>query len=239
MPAINEQAVVSKLVREAPRRSRVFEQFGIGYCCGANRSIAEVCEEAGVETESLLAELNRLESETPEGAPVEELAPNDLIEHILLTHHAYLQKELPRLERMAERVASVHGNKDPRLEQVSQAVQDLHEELRHHMGKEEHVLFPAIQNLVTGGDPAPVPLGRLSEPISAMNQDHERAHQAIRVLSEYTDDFTPPDWACNTYRAMLDGMRELMADLDAHTHKEDNLLFPQALAAEAELQARS
>ena len=48
-----------------------------------------------------------------------------------------------------------------------------------------------------------------------------------------TRDFTPPADACNTYRALLSGLAELEADMHAHVHKENNILFPRLRAAAA------
>ena len=45
--------------------------------------------------------------------------------------------------------------------------------------------------------------------------------------------FHPPDWACNTYRAMLDALAHLEGDLHQHVHKENNILFPRAIALQA------
>jgi regulator of cell morphogenesis and NO signaling len=40
--------------------------------------------------------------------------------------------------------------------------------------------------------------------------------------------------ACNTYRAMLDGLRHLEADTHTHVHKENNILFPKATRLEGQ-----
>ena len=50
-----------------------------------------------------------------------------------------------------------------------------------------------------------------------------------------TNGFTPPADACETYRAMLDGLAQLEADLHQHIHKENNILFPKAIAVESKL----
>ncbi len=44
-----------------------------------------------------------------------------------------------------------------------------------------------------------------------------------------TDDFTPPHWACNTFRAMFDALGELERDMHQHVHKENNVLFPKVM----------
>ncbi|HNT89616.1 MAG TPA: hemerythrin domain-containing protein, partial [Candidatus Hydrogenedentes bacterium] len=49
------------------------------------------------------------------------------------------------------------------------------------------------------------------------------------------DGYTPPDWACNSYRAVLDGLQSLERDLHQHIHKENNILFPRAVAMEQQV----
>ena len=55
------------------------------------------------------------------------------------------------------------------------------------------------------------------------------AKSGIHVL---TDDYTVPDWACNTYRAMIEALVSFEKDLHQHIHKENNVLFPRALRRE-------
>ena len=54
----------------------------------------------------------------------------------------------------------------------------------------------------------------------------------LEQLRELTDGYTPPDWACNTFRALLDALHELELELHQHIHKENNILFPKALDLE-------
>ena len=50
-----------------------------------------------------------------------------------------------------------------------------------------------------------------------------------------TGNYEPPADACNTYRALFDGLKELEADLHQHIHLENNILFPRAAALESGL----
>jgi regulator of cell morphogenesis and NO signaling len=66
-----------------------------------------------------------------------------------------------------------------------------------------------------------------------MEQEHDNAGKALARLRDLTGGFVPPEDACTTYRAMLDGLAGLEADLHLHIHKENNILFPRAIQAEA------
>jgi regulator of cell morphogenesis and NO signaling len=152
-----------------------------------------------------------------------------LADHIEATHHAYLKADLPRLVEMADRVAAKHGWRDARLPEVADAVRTLTGEMLAHMQKEEVVLFPLVRG-IEAGTRAGLRGHDLTGPIKQMEIEHETAGQVTAKLRELTDGFTPDTEACNTHRALLAGLAEFEADLHRHVHKENNILFPRALA---------
>lgn len=156
----------------------------------------------------------------------------ELADHIEQTHHAYLRKELPRLEWMTEKVARVHGDKEPRLMKSREAFVALKAELEPHMMKEERILFPLIRQLEASADRSEFHCGSVADPIRQMEHEHNQAGDALAILNESTDGYTPPEWACNTYRAMLDSLAQLERDMHQHIHKENNVLFPKTLERE-------
>lgn len=64
--------------------------------------------------------------------------------------------------------------------------------------------------------------------IDCMMHEHDDAGAALARLRELTHGFTPPDEACNTYRALFGGLAELEEDLHRHIHLENSVLFPAA-----------
>jgi regulator of cell morphogenesis and NO signaling len=161
-----------------------------------------------------------------------------LADHIEATHHAWLRQEFPRLTQMTEKVASVHGHSDQRLASVAAIFAALRAEMESHMFKEERILFPLIRQLEASGSAAHSHCGTIANPIRVMEMEHDSAGGAVGEMRTLTDGFTPPAGACNTYRAMLDTLRQLEADLHQHVHKENNVLFPRALELEASLAGR-
>ena len=68
-----------------------------------------------------------------------------------------------------------------------------------------------------------------------MEVEHGEAGDALRAMRSLTGDFTPPQDACPTYRALLGALAELEADMFRHVHKENNVLFPRAIRFEEDL----
>lgn len=158
-------------------------------------------------------------------------APSVLIDHILKTHHKYTRDELARLEELIAAVRSLHEERHPELILIDSLVARLRADLLPHMQKEEMILFPFIQALEEGTQP---PFGppSVAMPIRIMNVEHEQVGGLLAELRCATSGYNVPEDACVSYRAMLDGLQNLEADLEQHIHIESNILFPKALELE-------
>lgn len=233
MRTLDTQNQIGRLVAERPARSRVFESYGIDYCCGGKRTLAEACERKGIDATRVLEDLVAIEEVgTADVENPKEMSLTALADHIEATHHVYLRRELPRLDRMVDKVFTVHGETHEWLADVKTTFADLVAELMPHMMKEEQILFPMIREIDRGGDSRQTPFGSVNNPIRAMEKEHANAGEALLRLRTITNGYTPPEGACNTFRAMLDGLSELEADTHEHIHKENNILFPRASLAE-------
>ncbi|WP_019499140.1 iron-sulfur cluster repair di-iron protein [Pseudanabaena sp. PCC 6802] len=226
---------VGAIVRDRPSLARLFEQANVDYCCGGKKTLAEACCQQGIDPQAFLAQLEDYAArESVSEVSLTALSLSELADNIERTHHAYLHAELPRLEKMVTKVAAVHGDKEPRLSHVKDIFLFLSAELSTHLMKEEQILFPTIR-LLDSSDTLPAfHCGSVANPIRQMEFEHEETGTALAQLHQLTDDFTPPDWACNTYRAMLDALHTFEQDMHQHIHKENNVLFPRAIALEQE-----
>ncbi|MCX6621035.1 MAG: iron-sulfur cluster repair di-iron protein [Acidobacteria bacterium] len=231
-------STVGQVVRENPGSAVIFEKYGIDYCCGGKRSIADVCGEKGIAPDSLLAEIDS--AGTP-GGPARnwnEVSLTGLIDHVVGTHHAFLVAELPRLQAMLGKVLAAHqeahGNS---LRPMSEVYSALKSELEAHLWKEENMLFPYVKQLehaLTGnGVVAPPCFGTVRNPVRMMEHEHDEAGAALARLRELSGHYAVPPDACNTYRALLHGLQALESDLHTHIHLENNILFPRAIALES------
>jgi regulator of cell morphogenesis and NO signaling len=62
-----------------------------------------------------------------------------------------------------------------------------------------------------------------------MEYEHKEVAAALTQVHRLTDDFTLPTDACNSFRALYDGLKDLEADLREHIHLENNILFARAI----------
>ena len=219
------EKTVAALVSEKPGRSRVFQKLGIDFCCKGGRTLAATCEENGLNTDAVVRMLADEDAcGVAHASNPAEFDPVRLTRHIEATFHDPIRDEMPRLLMMAERVAKVHGDDHPEMIAVRDELAALSEELDAHMMKEEMVLFPAIRALFSGPGVANAPV---TCAIRQMRHEHDDAGASLARLEKLTGGFRPPEGACNTFRALLDGLREFRDTMHRHVHLENHVLFPR------------
>ncbi len=228
------QTTVRDIALEQPAAIRIFEKFGIDYCCGGRKPLTQACEERSLNVEAVLAaiadaeEVHQPASRDCAAAPLEALCG-----HIVETHHAYIRSELPRLRQLAQKAVSRHGESHPELGQIQHLVESAGEDLLQHLSKEEMILFPYItnleRNLASCGPRALGCFGSVRNPIRMMMAEHDAAGQALAQIRELSQDFTPPESACPTYRGFYAALADFARDLHCHVHLENNVLFPRAI----------
>ena len=65
-----------------------------------------------------------------------------------------------------------------------------------------------------------------------MENEHENAGDIFKEINRLTNNYTPPEGACNTFRALYAKLDEFEQDLHQHIHLENNILFPKAILLE-------
>ncbi|HLK31730.1 MAG TPA: iron-sulfur cluster repair di-iron protein [Terriglobales bacterium] len=235
---VDLEKTVRDLAVENPAATRVFEKFGIDYCCGGGKSLREACKAANIAPDALLASLQSAnQNKTCNGKKdwsSESLA--DLIEHIVENHHAYTREEIERLEPLLAKVCSVHGQRHPELLRIRELFAGLAQELTMHMMKEEQVLFPYVSRMeesVLEQQPILPPMfGTVQNPVQMMIHEHDAAGQALHEMRELSASYTPPQDACVSFQTLYRTLDEFERDLHQHIHLENNILFPRAVEME-------
>jgi len=235
---------VGELVVERPARAKVFESLGIDFCCGGRKTLEQACHEQAMDPKIVQNVLNMFDNQAASTSGAETdwsvVSLTELVTHIEATHHAYLKREFPQLGAWVKKIGARHGEHDPRLVKLASVFDAFVTELTSHMEKEETILFPLCRILEEGSfNSVNSHCGSIQNPISAMLAEHDDAGEALEQMSKLTDGFTAPADACNTFRAMLDGLAQLRRDMHQHVHKENNILFPKAIELETRLAGRT
>ena len=229
---------VREIALEQPSSIRVFEKYGIDYCCGGRKPLAEACTAGNLEVDAVIAALE-LAAQSPAPIAIDWALESleRLSDHIVATHHSYVKAELPRLAVLAQKVVDRHGPTTPDLPVIQATLAKLDEELTQHLAKEEAILFPYVILLerasVNGGAKPQGCFDSVASPIAMMTQEHDAAGALLAMIRCLSHNFTTPDGACPTYHAFFDGLRDFEQDLHQHIHLENNILFPRAIELEA------
>ena len=240
---VNETTTVRDLVGRFRQTRQVFEQYGIDYCCGGGQNLAAAAKTRGREFQALATALKQAIESPPSTADqadkdwyAEPLA--SLIDHIVRTHHAYLNQALPRLRKLVATVWNAHrARHGAMLQELLRLFTSLDEELTSHLMKEERMLFPYIvaseEAARKGTAPPFPPFGTVGNPIRQMEHEHESAGGVLQKFRQATGDYKLPADACPTFTTLYEELQHLEADLHQHIHLENNILFPRAIRTES------
>ena len=225
---ITETMTVADIATTLPSSVQVLQRYGVDFCCGGKRLLGDVCREQGLSLPELTTAIEASAS-AADGDPRDwrQEPLHRLIAHIVTTYHDRLREDLPRLEAMAAKAAKAHAAKAPYFAHLGDVIGELSADLNDHMHKEECVLFPAIAGLENGERHH---AAWLQQPITVMEQEHDRAGGLLAELRRATHQYAIPDWGCATVRALHQGLEDLEASMHVHVHLENNVLFPRALA---------
>lgn len=237
---IENALTIGEMVAKDYRKAEVFKNFGFDFCCGGKKTLDVACNEKGISITEVNEALQILDNKQQQSSQdFNNLELDHLIDHIINTHHKYINEALPLLDEFSTKVARVHGDAHPEVIEITDHYQAVADELRMHMHKEETILFPYIRQIAVAKrnneSLPPPPFGTVSNPINMMEMEHDSAGNKLAVIKELSNDHTPPVDACNTYRVLYGKLKEFEEDLHQHIHLENNILFPKAIKLEEEL----
>jgi regulator of cell morphogenesis and NO signaling len=231
MKNIRTETTIGDIVRAIPATSRIFENLKIDYCCGGKKSLADACRAKGLDVATVIAMLAAFDqSADSTQVNADAMTLSELCNHIQSVHHGYLREELPRLDFMTRKVAAVHGEHEPRLVELRKTFETFNAEMRAHTNEEDEIVFPAIRKLEVAGSDAPATSLNLPSFLEKLGHEHDAAGASLERFKTLTDNYISPDWACNTFRALYDGLAQLEKNMHQHVHKENNVLFPKVFA---------
>jgi regulator of cell morphogenesis and NO signaling len=226
MSRFHPDQTVASVVTASPGTSRVFERYGIDYCCGGHVALAAACARKGVEADVVLSELDAAAAQRADEGDASWSNASALVDYILEVHHSFVHRELPRLSALMAKVERVHGPSHPeQIPAMARIWARVAAELAQHMAKEEQVLFPMIRALEAGRAPD-VGCG-IEGPLFVMEAEHEQAGHALAEMRALAQDYAVPEGACGSWRALWSGLDEFEKDLHVHVHLENNVLFPR------------
>ena len=236
---ISERRTVAEVVTENINAAHIFKKHGIDFCCGGGITIENACKKNDVDYNVLEEELNSIDFTVSNAYNYDKWDLSFLVDHIVNIHHKYVEENIPLMMEYSAKVASVHGHHYKEVIEINELVIAVAKELVVHMKKEELILFPFVKQLVLADKKKikanPPHFGTVNNPIEMMENEHENAGNIFKRIAKLSNNYAPPEEACNTFRALYAKLQEFEQDLHQHIHLENNILFPKTKILEEQL----
>lgn len=217
------QQKLSELAISIPGATKIFREYDLDFCCGGAVILEVAAQQKNLNLAEIEARLAQLAAHKQESTEKDWTHASyvEMIDYIIPRFHDRHREQLPELIALAEKVENVHGDREDCPIGTAAQLEKIYEELSQHMMKEEQILFPMIKM----GNYAMAAM-----PIRVMEMEHDEAGQDVEVLKSITNNLTPPDDACFSWRALYTGIDAFIDDLMHHIHLENNILFPRVLS---------
>lgn len=143
-----------------------------------------------------------------------------VVSHIVDAYHRPSRRMMAEAERLHAEALATQGADRPLLEQMAPHLQALVADLQEHFRWEEQSLFPALLAKDTG---------RTQETALA-EEEHAAAEELLVNLRTLTSDYTPPEGASESMKALLGVLEALESSLHRHLYLETHVLFARSMA---------
>jgi regulator of cell morphogenesis and NO signaling len=232
---VNKFETVDSIVTRNLESARVFNAYGIEFCSGEKRNLENACLEVNVSLSTVLEELSELQAGVDAFPDFTSMNIDALASYVESIHHRFTDSKVVFIRHSLERLLRQHPDHEGHLVRLRNAFEELAVHLRIHMRQEEFLIFPYIKSMVKKRSSATRIFRSIGEPLSAMQDDHDRELRTFRVLNaSLATRFGKQVYGYNvTYSAI----KELELDLKIHMHLENNVLFPRAIDFEKQLKA--
>jgi regulator of cell morphogenesis and NO signaling len=233
------EKTLAEIVTDNIKAAVIFEEFGLDFCCKGNRGLSDACTDKNIDVQKVVNELTNLSRNGNGKENPDNWTLDFLVDYIINNHHQYVRRMIPVISLHTDKVASVHGKNHPETLKIADLFLEVREELESHMMKEERILFPYIKIMVQSQQDnsqlTPPPFGSIQNPIRMMESEHTSAGDALSQIRELSKNYTHPEDACNTFKALYSELKEFEEDLHKHIHLENNILFPKSIEIESKL----
>jgi regulator of cell morphogenesis and NO signaling len=154
---------------------------------------------------------------------------DSLIDYIIKTHHDFAKKKSAIIYILAQKVFYRHSNTHPEMLTINNIIFLFLHDLLNQMKGEEQFLFPYIRQAANDIKYAEKNDNYILQSLmwkkKLLQNNHEKAFTYLSALRQVTDNFEIPPDCSNSYKDLLEKIKELEDDLILHFHLEDDLLF--------------
>jgi regulator of cell morphogenesis and NO signaling len=224
---------VGEFVAADYRTAKVFEKYGIDFCCGGKIPLLDACRGKGIDPGTIQQEIEAAKSEPLERSlnyAAWELS--FLSDYIVTVHHAYIKENSGQIAAYAHKIAEVHGAHHPEVKEIAVIFDKIATDMAAHLHEEEETFFPAVKRADTarkaGNSADQQDIGAIRACLAKLRREHEEIGDAVHTIRDHANDYAIPGDVCNTFVVTYQKLKEFEDDLHKHVHLGNNILFPRA-----------
>ena len=209
---------LSDLITAHPSLLALLTRLDISLGFG-DRSIADVCEASGVDTDFFLLICNvyTFNNYVPSTAAILGTDMTGLVSYLEKSHRYYVDKRLPHIESHLDAIAQNLGGR------IGQVFISFYKEYKHevetHFKHEEHDVFPHIRALMAGERDVTYSIGEF---IDTHSDIEGKLDDLLNIVFKYLPPQVDDD---NVLDVVYDILR-LREDLKKHTFIEEKIMVP-------------
>ncbi|MBQ9093861.1 MAG: hemerythrin domain-containing protein [Prevotella sp.] len=191
-------------------------RFGINLGFG-DKTVAEVCEEQGVDTYTFLALVNFSINGFKEIDDVSKLSVDTLLSYLRSCHRYYLDFQLPFIRK---ELTQALDERDGLAGLILKIYDEYALSIHQHMKYEEKEVFPYVEQLLEGKSSS-------TYSIDVYSRNHDHAEQKLRELKNIIIKYLPSDGMGNNL--LLAALHDIFNNeewLIQHTEVEERIFIP-------------
>ncbi len=209
---------LSDLITAHPSLLSLLSRLGISLGFG-DRSIADVCEESGVDTAFFLLICNvyTFNNYVPSTAAILGTDMTGLVPYLEKSHKYYVEKRLPHIECHLDAIAQKLNARIGRV--FISFFKEYKEDVETHFMHEERDVFPHIRGLMAGNRDATYSIGEF---IDTHSDIEGKLDDLLNIVFKYL----PPQVDDDNVLDVVDDILRLSEDLKKHTFIEEKIMVP-------------
>ena len=232
MHRIDPNMPLEQFLSARPELRRLFDNLEINPRRDESQSLAEVCQQHDLALSTVARLMTALPGRNPphQVVTLELMTLSELCDHLEHTQRIPIQDELICLDRLTHAAVEELGTEHPQLLGIRAAFVAFREKFAAHLREESEELFPLICQFATGEKGERPTRSALKSCLSRMKNEHNQADEALAELHALADDESLRRPAPVFMRTVSDAIVRLKHAVHEQIYKENQVLFPRALA---------
>lgn len=228
--AIDPNTTLRRLLLARPEHGPVLECLGVNATHDGDRTLAELCHSRGLESRTvtrMLAAVREARRQAPVVC-VELMTLVQLCDH-LENAHRNLHHELKWLDRLTKTLAKENAA-NPKLLVIRKCFVAFQRRFKAHLRKESERWFPVCRRWAASRNEKRRVRFSFKSPLAQLQREHNQADEALADLRTLTGGEAPSSAAQPAVQTIADAVAHLEHSVHEQIYKEDQVLFPRALA---------